>query len=125
MRSPATILMFGRDAQLLATRRMVLEMAGYCVLPAASLADFDRLASSNHFDLLILCHTLSREDCGRAVASKLSRRPSARGLTLTAGARGCATLLDQALDVLDGPAKLVSTVSQLLEAEGTFSSHAL
>ena len=123
MPSPANILMFGRDAQLLDTRRMVLEISGYKVSTATDLSDFDRAVSSDCFDLVILCHSLSLEDCGRAVAVALSRWPSVRILTLTAGAWGCpAGRLDQTVNVLQGPAKLVSTVSRFLEGVGAVSS---
>ncbi len=85
-----------------------------------NLAEIDHNTSQSSLDLLILCYTLSMEECGRALASAHSQRATIRSLVLVAGASGCSSmeLADRVFDALDGPAKLVSTVGQLVSTPG-------
>ena len=125
MAQTLSILMYGRDAQLLETRRMVLETSGHKVRTTMDLSEIDRIAAFQNFDLLILCHSLSMEQCGRALALAHSRWPSVESLILTAGAAGCTTpLTERVLDAMQGPAKLISTVGQIAKSEASLPAHA-
>ena len=112
------ILVYGRDAQLLATRRLLLERPGYRVRAALSLADFDCIAPGDRVDLVILCHTLSKEECDRAITMIQSRWPMAKALVLTAGSPGCsARIVSEVQDSMAGPVRLLSTVSRMVNAD--------
>ena len=121
MPAPVIILIYGRDPQLLETRRMVLERTGYTVLTTNALAEIDHTAALHRIDLCILCYSLSMEECGRALALVHSRCPLVKSLVLTSGASGCSSthLLDQVFDAMEGPAKLISTVNQLVTTPGS------
>jgi hypothetical protein len=61
-----TILIFGTDEMLVATRRMIFEQAGYTVFTADSLSNAALVLMNHQIDVLILCQTLS-DDERRAV----------------------------------------------------------
>lgn len=108
-----SILLYGRDPQLLDIRGQVLERAGHRVWETTDISQADRLADLKAVDLLIFCHTLSSEQCEHAVELACARWPQVRTLILTAGAAGCPDALsDNVLDAMDGPAKLISKVAQ-------------
>ena len=55
---PATILVYGLEAMLLDTRRLILEQAGFKVEVVHDAETFEGLLSTNTYDLLIVCHTV-------------------------------------------------------------------
>ena len=115
--------MYGREATLLDTRAKVLETAGHRVRTASSLERLQRLLTIDPPDLLLLCHTLSMEECGRAIALTIPW-PRTISLALTTGQRGChAQMLGAVLDTMDGPAKLISTVGKLVETASLAHTH--
>ena len=69
----ARILVFGLDADLELTRKLLLNHAGYIVDAAQDWARYDEFLMSDrsHYRLLILCHTLLEED--RKVSAALAR----------------------------------------------------
>ena len=118
-----SIVMYGRDARLLETRAWVLENAGHRVRTVSSLDALERMLPTEQTNLLVLCHTLSMEDCGRAIALT-HPWPRTKSLILTAGAKGChAQIMGAALDTMDGPAQLVSTVGKLVHPESQTHAH--
>lgn len=123
MPKSASLLIFGRDPRLLETREWVLKAAGHRVWTAANLSDVIDIASREKIDLLILCHTLSIEECRRAHALSYPGFPTMKSLTLTRGESGCQQeLLSEVLDAMEGPAKLISKVARLVGAESTARS---
>ena len=82
MPSPPSILLFGHDDLLLYTRREILDRAGFEVRIASSLNDLERIASSNRFDLVVMCNSVSRREGTRA--SKVARdfKPKTYSLAL-------------------------------------------
>ncbi len=125
MSAPAAILMYGRDPQLIDTRRMVLERSGYKVLTTMNLAEIDRITAQSSLDLLILCYTLSMAECDRALASAHSQRPAIKSLVLVAGGSGCSSAqqVDGVFDAMEGPARLISTVGRLVSTPGSTRKH--
>ncbi len=118
MDNAATILLYGRDPDLLATRRMVLQSSGYKVWATAELSGVDRITSMTQVDLAILCHSLTSEECGRAIAQSTSRWPRLKYIVLTASSSACAhKVLGEAVNALDGPVKLLSAVERLVPHE--------
>jgi DNA-binding response OmpR family regulator len=72
MYAPISILLFGHNARLLETQKMVLEPERHRVYMAVDLSTAKRVLREKQVDLLILCHSLSMEERGR-----VSRSPTA------------------------------------------------
>jgi hypothetical protein len=76
-----------------------LEAVGYQVLATIELAGLSRITVS--IDLVILCHTLSLEECGRALALASIQWPIVRTLVLAEGQLASSKhMLDQVLDAI-------------------------
>jgi DNA-binding response OmpR family regulator len=60
--SLAVVLAVGLDPQLLDTRRMLLQSAGYIVATARSIKEAFHLFVNGDFDLVVLCHTIPEKD---------------------------------------------------------------
>jgi hypothetical protein len=124
MTSPVSILVYGRDPRLLETRRWVLEHSGARVWMATELSDFDQIAAGKSIDLVILCHSLSMEDCGRALALANTRWPQAQSLVLISEPSDCFPgFSDGVADAGRGPAFLLQTVAKLIGNEHAFAPH--
>ena len=105
-----SILMYGRDRELLRTRTWVLETRGYHVVTASHLSDIPRIRDTEAFNLLILCHSVMESECEFVRIVAVSRWPSIVSLVLHAGSSGCSDLSDTIFNVGDGPARLLLTV---------------
>jgi DNA-binding response OmpR family regulator len=62
------ILSIGLDANVLATRALILRSAGYTVVSAMSLREAVSLLHGSDFDIIVLCHTLPAKDCERLIS---------------------------------------------------------
>ena len=82
MDSPPSILIYGRDDDLLETRRLVLQQAGFQAWTVTNLADAEKITIMRPGGLLILCHSLSIEECEKALAMAHSRQAGMRNLVL-------------------------------------------
>lgn len=80
----ASILVYGRDSNLLKTRRWVLETIGSKVYATTSLKETEQLIISVKPTLLVLCFTLSSEDRRYVLKLVQALRPQMKVLTLTA-----------------------------------------
>ena len=115
MLTQLSILLFGHDPILLQTRRLVLEQAGYWVTQTTELSRLVCLVSLEQVNLLVLCHTLSMEECGRAAALVQTRWPQVQTVTLLAGDAGCRlTASSDQVDSREGPKRLVDTIAGLI-----------
>jgi hypothetical protein len=122
--SQILILLYGRDTRLLESRQLVLQRAGYEVWIALGLAEIDAISQVEVVDLLILCHTLTVEECGRALFFSQSRWPLMKSLVLSALGSWCeGGEPDQVFDSVQGPAKLVAILSHLFSEERRLHSH--
>ncbi len=65
------LLLCGLNPQLLDTRKLILERCGYQVSIAFNPVNAQRIIQSRRVDLVILCHSLSTDECDqvRAFAS--------------------------------------------------------
>ena len=124
--SPIPIIVaYSRDPQLLRTRRWVLERAGYQVVAATELSTITQLFPPKSIGLLILCHTLSMEECGRAIALVHTKSPQAQTLFLVAGQVDCQVeSASEMLDATRGPDLLLKTVAGLVGTGFSLQSHA-
>jgi hypothetical protein len=117
MSVPISILLFGRNVRLLKTRQTVLESLGYRVYRACDLSTAKHMLLEKQIDLLVLCHSLSMEERGRALALTY-RWPMIRSLILTAGDDGCPdNLITEVIDAFDGPAGPGLTVGKFFDVE--------
>jgi len=119
------VLIYGHDSDLLRSRRWVLEKTGYRVVTTTELTEIGCLAENRAIDLVVLCHTLTLEECGRALALACTRWPSVQSLVLTSAHQGCVSLnANKFLDTSAGPAMLVHMVGNLVHQANQGSSKA-
>src|SRR6185437_2015419 len=82
-----SILLFGREPEVLATRQWVLESRGYGVAVAHSLSDIATVPKDTPIRLALLCYTLSPADRTAAAALTSTRWPGAICRALTQATR--------------------------------------
>lgn len=111
------ILIYGQDPDLIETRRLLLEYGGFRVHIAASWEEFEKKLVQQSIHLVILCHSLSPEQCAHALELMRAEQPRAKDLALTATNSPCAELSDNVLDTRAGPACFLETVGRLLPAD--------
>jgi DNA-binding NtrC family response regulator len=117
MDSLPSILIYGRDADLLETRRLVLQQAGFQAWTVTNLADADKVMITQPSGLLILCHSLSVGECEKALAMSHSRQPGMKNLVLMGTLPVCKLgQNDELMSSFDGPKALIATVSRLLKS---------
>jgi DNA-binding NtrC family response regulator len=113
MPTSAAVLVFGRDHQLIHTRGLILEKAGFRVRTASSLPDIHQLLSEPTMDVLLLCHSLSTAECNEALAMTQERWPRIQTISLISGSSGCSSQpTDAIMNAADGPAKLIQEVNK-------------
>ena len=110
----SVLLLYGRDPDLLRSRQWLLEKQGYRVLVMSDRNDLQQITEP--VDLLILCHTITLDDCATVTSLAASRWPGLRELVLVARTSEpqCTSGTDTFL-TLEGPAKLVAAVRTLVQ----------
>jgi hypothetical protein len=97
------VLCFGHNLMLLQTRQWILEKRFLSVY-VSSLSDLKRVAEEGGFDLLILCHSLSRHDFRKAADLVHDICPGLKLLGLSSDTTVWDPLLsDQVMVGMDGP----------------------
>jgi len=76
------VLVFSRDPLLLETRRLILE-AFFQARGVGSVEDAQALLAMRRFDLIILCSTLSEQDCDRVLELVEYQKPRPQILILS------------------------------------------
>ena len=107
------ILICGRDAELLRTRGLVLQSAGYRVSCTTEPIRYEDHLET--VDLLVVCHTLSAEEREQAISSLANLKPGAKAvcLELNASATGDGV---PTLDSFAGPKNMLEGVKRVLNA---------
>ena len=114
------ILACGRDQSLLDTRRMVLESAGYRVRVATEAEAAIKILLDEPIALMVLCHTLSSQDCLTVLAALHSYHPEARVVALQSNKAPCeANGMVQVVSVFDGPGKMLLKVQELMNTRSS------
>jgi hypothetical protein len=108
--------MYGLDQDLLKTRAMVLNSAGYLIWAATTMSAFEQLLCAEPVGLCILCHTLMGEDCQRAISLIERFRPEIHVLSL----KGTVSFPRSSMSVrifgdFVNPLALIQVVSELLQ----------
>jgi DNA-binding response OmpR family regulator len=109
-----TILVYGNDQMLVATRRLILERAGYTVFTAESLSNAALVLMARQIDVLVLCQTLSDEERGAVLETAHALKPKTRCAALSFDGRDVVTdgvLIHRGLD---GPPSLLTAIGRML-----------
>jgi DNA-binding response OmpR family regulator len=114
MNSHARVLVVSRDEMLLRTREMILG-AFFAVRGAGRFSEARALLINNTFDLIVLCHSLTQDECEQlaVIAHELTPRP----LILAMSASSRANIkpwADKQLGVDAGPYGLVKKCAEML-----------
>jgi hypothetical protein len=121
---PISILLYGPDRNRLEARRRVLNAIGYQVRAATSLLEVHRIVSTiPQLDLLVLSHSFSKQECGRAITLTHSFWPGTRTCVLSATPFLPDQVTVDVMDSLKGPARLGSRLEMLVAGESTSCSH--
>jgi len=114
-KNQSSILIVGHDEHLLSTRQWVLQTRGYQVLTVQQPEAVQEVPLSAPMRLVVLCHTLTEEEKQSAGSIAAERWPGVKLLALAGEAgRHPTGLLGQLLHTMDGPAKLLSMVTNLV-----------
>jgi DNA-binding NtrC family response regulator len=118
MTRPKSILLVSRDLMVLQTRKLMLG-AYFDVHAAGRVLEAKALLEEQHFDLIVLCYTLTQDDCQTIVDSAQQLCPQARTLVLTAAgyAPKQVDIHRYFLAAEDGPFTLVKKSAELLGFE--------
>jgi hypothetical protein len=113
-----SILMYGRDANLMQTRQWVLQSRGYRVLVITHPAGIETTPLAPPIALLIFCHSISPEERAATLARATSRWPAIKHLVLDVEAsRNPGGILGQLLHTMGGPQNLLAMVGKLVGQE--------
>jgi DNA-binding NtrC family response regulator len=101
---------------LLESRSRVLEAADFTVRQATTIHEVEKVLTETQVDLLLLCHTLSPDDCQRAMAAAHKVDPKIPTVLLTtfSGRPLRAKMSEVVVHQMSGPRKLVETVRTIL-----------
>jgi hypothetical protein len=118
MSRPKRILLVSRDLMALQTRKLMLG-AYFDVNAAGRVVEAKALLGEQHFDLIVLCYTLSPDDCQGITESAQRHCPQAKILVLTAtgDVPGPADIYRYFLPANEGPFTLVKKSAELLGFE--------
>lgn len=110
----ARVLVVSRDEMLLRTREMILG-AFFKVRGAGRFSEASALIKSNDFDLIILCHSLTEDECERLAMLSLDKSPRPQILAMAASSRaGFKPWADKQLGVDAGPYGLLKKCAEML-----------
>lgn len=82
MVDPKRILLVSRDVMALQTRKLMLG-AYFDVSAAGRVVEAQILLSAQSFDLIVLCYTLTADDCQKIIEAVRQHSPGAKFLVLT------------------------------------------
>lgn len=120
MQSGRSILMCGRNSELQRLRRKILERAGYSIFAASSNSEAITMLGTLPVDLLLLCHTLSTNECDELVRFTQDRWPQTKTLALSGIVSGCHdSQPDATYFANEGPDLLLKQIHELLNREPT------
>ena len=114
MNSHARVLVVSRDEMLLRSRAMILG-AFFAVRGAGRFNEARALLTSETFDLIILCHSLTPDEGERLATMAHQRSPRCQVLAMSASSRGILRpWADRQLGVDAGPYGLLKKCAEML-----------
>src|SRR3974390_592022 len=114
MNSQSRVLVVSRDEMLLRTRQMILGTF-FAVRGAGRFSEAKALLDGNRFDLLVLCHSLTVDECEKLCL--LARQQNPRPLVLAMSASSHAATrpwADKQIGVDEGPYGLLKKCAEML-----------
>ncbi len=112
-----TVLCFSHDFSLLISRQMLLEQNGCFLLCAMSVSEVRERLRWRHVDLIVLCQTLSAEECAGATRWMREYSPDGHCLSMhVTEAKPAAVTECELLRASDGPLAFARTVNRLLKS---------
>lgn len=114
MNSHARVLVVSRDEMLLRSREMILG-AFFAVRGAGRFIEAKTLLTKNDFDLIVLCHSLTPDECERLAVMAHDRTPRCQVLAMSPSSRGSVKpWADKQLGVDVGPYGLLKKCAEML-----------
>ena len=119
------ILLCGPHRKMLEARQRILQLLGHQVWIATDLAEIERVVTTvDRLDLLVLSHSFSRQECGRAITLAHARWPGMRICILPAGIGSLADGISKEVSAAcTKPLKLWSGLERLVAQESSAYSH--
>ncbi len=87
------------------------------VVTVGSMAEMQALAQDRVFDVVLLCHSLSSEECDLAATTARRRWPEAKILALAVERSSCQSYAQHTIRGLDGPRLLIQAIEHLVPAQ--------
>ena len=113
MNSKPNVLVVSRDEMLLRTRTMILG-AFFDVQGAGRPSEARALIQGTMFDLVVLCHSLTNEECVDLVQLTHDQNPRPKILAMNGSDRSPKPWADKQLGVDAGPYGLVKKCAEML-----------
>jgi len=114
MNSHARVLVVSRDEMLLRSREMILG-AYFAVQGAGRFVEAKSLLTSNNFDLVVICHSLTADECERLAAMAHEHSHRCQVLAMSPSSRGSMKpWADKQLGVDAGPYGLLKKCAEML-----------
>ena len=86
----------------------------YSAVAVGSVAEICALAADSHFDVVLLCHTMSKEESELAAGIARERWPRVRILALSVEQHDSVSYADGTIRGLDGPRLLLESIDSLI-----------
>lgn len=117
MQPAAHVLIVSRDPMLLQTRKLILGTY-FQVEAAGRLSEAEAIIAKNYLDLVVLCYSLSPDECQRIVSLVSRQKPRPKILALSVlGALPFNVTPDQQMRSEDGPYALLKKSAEMLAFE--------
>jgi NAD(P)-dependent dehydrogenase (short-subunit alcohol dehydrogenase family) len=114
MKNGAHVLIVCRDEMLLRTREMLLG-SFFNVQGAGRATDAKDLIAKSHFELIVLCHSLSEDECRQLAVLAQEQYPRPKILAMNAtGVNPSNSWADMQLGVDEGPYVLIKKCAEML-----------
>jgi DNA-binding response OmpR family regulator len=114
MSSQSRVLVVSRDEMLLRTRQMILGTF-FAVRGAGRFSEAKALLNNHSFDLIVLCHSLTSEECEKLSILAHERTPRPLVLAMSASSRSAVRpWADKQLGVDEGPYGLLKKCAEML-----------
>ena len=108
------ILVYGTDAALLGTRRMLLERVGYRVLTSMQFEETLNILEIQPVDVVVWCYSVPEESRVRDIAQAKRVCPTVRHLVITNGSSEIIpSASDRLFETFDGPQKFIAAVHEM------------
>jgi DNA-binding response OmpR family regulator len=99
------------------TRSLVLLKAGYAVREAITISQAIKVFGKCDFDLFIVCHSIPDEERIELIRAIRAMDPSAKIVVIRRNGGLSATIANEPIHSLDGPAALLTAVAHALDVK--------